>query len=80
MITKGYRVQATMIIGQNAFACIAVLWVSFMWQIVKTHMIRLQVMEGPNTHDQIAFCAFRSFLVQVQRNVAGAGYMHAMHA
>ena len=34
-------------------------------------------MEGPNTRDQIAFCAFHSFLVKVQTN---AGYIHATHA
>ena len=32
-----------------------------MWQIVKTCMIRLQVIEDPNMHDQIVFCAFHSF-------------------
>ena len=51
--------------------------VSFKWETVKTHIIRLQVIEGPNARDQIAFCAFHSFLVEVQMN---AGYIHAMHA
>ena len=32
--------------------------------------------EGQNVHDQIAFCAFHSFLVEAQMN---AGYIHAMH-
>jgi len=35
---------------------------------VKTRVIRLQVIEGPNVRDQIAFCAFHSFLVEVQTN------------
>ena len=29
-------------------------------------LIRLRVIEGPNALDQIAFYAFRSFLVEVQ--------------
>ena len=49
----------------------AVLWVSFLWQIVKTRVIRLRVIEGPNARDQIALCAFHSILVEVQTN---AGY------
>ena len=36
-----------------------------MWQMVKTRMIRLQVIEGPSARDQIMFCAFHSFLVEV---------------
>ena len=27
----------------------------------QTHVIRLRVIEGPKTRDQIAFCAFHSF-------------------
>ena len=45
--------------------------------MVKTRVIRIRVIEGPNVHDQIALCAFYSFLVEVQMN---AGYIHAMHA
>ena len=45
--------------------------------MVKTRVIRLRVIEGLNTQDQIAFCAFYSILVVVQNNV---GYIHAMHA
>ena len=55
----------------------AVLWVSFMSQMVKTHVIRLRGVEGPNTCDQIVLCAFHSFLLEIQMN---AGYIHAMHA
>ena len=33
--------------------------------------------EGQNTRDQIALCAFHSFLVEAQMN---AGYIHATHA
>ena len=42
----------------------------------KTRVIRLRVIESPNALDQIAFCAFHSFLVEVQTN---AGYIHATH-
>ena len=55
---------------------VAVLCESFMWQIVKTSVIRLRTTEGPNAYDQIAFNAFNSFLVEVHTN---AGYIHAMH-
>ena len=41
----------------------------------KTQVIRLRGVEGPNPLDQIAFCAFYSFLVEVQTN---AGYMRCM--
>ena len=40
-------------------------------------MIRLRVIEGPNVHDQILFCTFHTFVVEVQTN---AGYIHATHA
>ena len=33
--------------------------------------------QGANVSDQIAFCAFHSFLVEVQMNT---GYIHATHA
>ena len=36
---------------------------------MKTRVVRLRVPEGPNARDQIAFCAFHSFLVEVQTNV-----------
>ena len=39
-------------------------------------VIRLPVIEGPNVRDQSVFCAFQTFLVEVQRN---ANYTHAMH-
>ena len=45
--------------------------------IVKTCVNRLLVIEGPNALDIVAFGAFHSFLVEVQRN---AGYIHATHA
>ena len=38
------------------------------------HMIRFCVIEGANVRDQIVFCAFHTFLVEVQMN---AGYIHA---
>ena len=56
---------------------VAVLCESFMWQIVKTSVIRLRTTEGPNAYVQIAVNAFNSFLVEVHTN---AGYIHAMHA
>ena len=31
---------------------------------------RLQAIEGPNKNDQLAFCAFHSFLVEVQPKLA----------
>ena len=34
------------------------LCLSFTWQIVKTRVIRLRVIEGPNARDQSAFCAY----------------------
>ena len=40
-----------------------VLFVGFTWLILKTRMIRLRVVEGPNAHDLIAFCAFYSLLM-----------------
>ena len=48
-----------------------------MLQMVKTRVIRLQVREGPNVHDQGVFCAFHTLLVEVQTNT---GYIHATHA
>ena len=34
--------------------------------MVKTRAIRLRVIEGSNERDQIVFCAFPAFLVEVQ--------------
>ena len=48
------------------FCSNAVLCVSFTWQMFKTRVIRLRGVEGRNARDQIAFCAFHSFLVGVQ--------------
>ena len=58
-------------------ASIAVLCVSFTWQMMKTRVIRLRGIKGRNARDQIAFCALHSFLVEVQTN---AGRIHATHA
>ena len=52
------------------------LCIRFTWQMVKTHVIRLRVIEGPNACDQSAVCAFHTFLVEVQTI---AGYMQRMH-
>ena len=41
--------------------------------MVKTRVVRLRVIEGPNARDQIVFCAFHSFLVEVQTK---ADYMY----
>ena len=57
----------------KCFCCNAVLCVSFMWQMVKTRVIRLRGVEGQSTHDEIALCAFHSFLVEVHSK---AGYIH----
>ena len=59
------------------FCSNAVLCVSFTLQMVKTRVIRVRGVEGRNARDQIAFCAFQSFLVEIQTN---AGYIHATHA
>ena len=45
--------------------------------MVKTRVIRLRGAEGRDARDQIAFCAFHLFLVEVQTH---AGYVHATHA
>ena len=44
---------------------------------VKTRVIRLRGVEGRNARDQIAFCTFHSFSVELKTN---AGYIHATHA
>ena len=55
-----------MIKGQNTFVpTFSVLCVSFTLQMVKTHVIKLLGIEGPNTCDQIACHAFHSLLVEV---------------
>ena len=64
--------RATTIEGQNAFAPALFFCVNFTWQMVKTRVIRLRVIEGPNARDQSAFYAFLTFLVEFQRN---AGYI-----
>ena len=70
--------RATTIECQNAlFHCCALCKFCVTDLIVKTHVNRLLVTEGPNALDIVAFCAFHSFLVEVQRN---AGYIHATHA
>ena len=46
----------------------------FYVQIFNTRLMRLWVIEGPNKHDQIVFCGFHSFLVEVQINDC---YLHA---
>ena len=45
--------------------------------MVKTRVIRLQEAEGRDARDQIAFCAFHLFLVEVQTN---SNYKHVTHA
>ena len=59
------------------FCSNALLCVSFIRQMVKIRVIRLRGVEGRNARDQITFCAFHSFLVEVQTNT---GYIHATHA
>ena len=44
--------------------------------MVKTRVIRLRGVKGRDARDQIAFCTFHSFLVEVQTN---AGYIHVTH-
>ena len=62
-----------MIEGQNHCA----LRTKFHVSDSQTCVIMLRVMEGPNACDHIAFCAFHSFLVEVQTN---ARYIRATHA
>ena len=64
--------------GQNAFApALCFVYVISRTDGQNTHVIRLRVIKGPNARDQIAFCAFHSFLMEVQMN---AGYIHTTHA
>ena len=77
-LTKGYRVQATTIKGQNVSAPTLSFCASF--TMVDGQNMRDQITSdrrAKNASDQIAFCAFHSFLVEVQMNT---GYMHATHA
>ena len=59
------------------FCSIAVFCVSFTWQMVKTRVIKLRGAEGRDAREQIAFCPFHSFLVEVQTN---AGHIYATYA
>ena len=53
-ITKGYGVRATTIkVRIKRFCSMAVLWVSFTWEIVKTHVIRLRVIQCLNARDKL---------------------------
>ena len=61
----------------NTFAPTLCFWVRFTRWMIKTRVIRLCGVEGRNMHDQIVFCTFHSFLVEVQMN---AGHIHATHA
>ena len=64
VITKDYRVRAATIESKLL--------------LLRHHASRrFHVTDVQNMHDQIAFCAFHSFLVEVQMN---AGYRHATHA
>ena len=68
------------------FCSNAVVCVNFMFQMVKTRVIKLRVFEGSNARDQIArFHTFHSFLVEVQTkavvltiypNLAGENLVH----
>ena len=44
--------------------------------MVKTRVVILRVIEGPNARDQSALCAFHSFLVEVQTKC----WLHACDA
>ena len=57
----------------------AALFVSFTWEKVKTHVIRLRVIEGPNTHDQIAFSCI-PFILSESSKECGPWVIHAAHA
>ena len=67
IISKTSNNQRLLSVGYNhqmskRFCSDDVLCVSFTWHMVKTCMIRLRVIEGPNAHDQIMSCAFHSFI------------------
>ena len=70
--------RETTIEGQNAFALALRKFHVTDGQNVRDQIrvIRLRVIEGPNSRDQSAFCAFHTFLVEVQTNDA---YIHASH-
>ena len=57
----------------------AALFVSFRWEKVKTHVIRLRVIEGPNTHDQIAFSCI-PFILSESSKQCCPWVIHAAHA
>ena len=61
---------ATTIEGQNAFSP------ALCFHVTDGQNMRDQVIEGPNTCHHSMFCAFHTFLVEVQTN---AGYIHATH-
>ena len=65
VITKGYGVQTTSIEGENAFAHRCTLR---KLHVTDSKNIRDQITsdKSPNAGYQIAFCAFHSFLVEVQ--------------
>ena len=73
VITKGQGVWATMIRGPNAFA--PTLCFAPKFHLTDGQNTRGSHYEGQKAemHDQIMFCAFHSFLVEVQKN---AGYIH----
>ena len=69
-----------MIRGPNAvkhFCSNAVLLSTFhLTDDQNTRVIRLCEVEGRNMHDQIVFCAFHSFLVEVQMTAGDACEIH----
>ena len=70
--------RATTIIGPNAH--LLQRYALPMFQLTewsKHAWIRLRGVEGGNACDQIAFCVFHLFLVEVQTNT---GYIHVTHA
>ena len=62
VITKGYRVQATTIEGQNAFPPLLCFAQVSRDKWSKARVIRFRVIGGPNARDQIVFYAFHTFL------------------
>ena len=60
----------------NATLCVSFIW--YMW-MVKTCMIKLQVIEGPNACDQMALNTFHSFFISETPNKV-CQYIHAVHA
>ena len=62
--------------GPNAVKCFCSNTVLVNVTFGQNTWYQITTVEGQNVHDQIAFCAFHSCLVEFQMN---AGYIHETH-